>query len=799
MQCNKLSIKTFALVLIGAATAIAGEYSFLIKNETSQNSRTSLYFQLQTTTAGRTQNSRCSALSSYGNGSFYLQLTIEADQSPKLTFYTASTCRANTSVGSISPFEETDSISSNIIITIADDEVTLANSPDPITAPTTTSNDGDRPGGPGTTPTPTNRKVIRFFAPWTNTSAIVYVAAGDSAKMTTVKNYCGWFEARIAPPEGSFQVYFKQTFGSTYVGDNVYNKINPSTQSIWLSLDDVAKADTIWVKANKAGAPNVTANYPGILGDCPTKTLPVMMFDWLHGTNGDGDVKTTINRSDSTETISYGNGAKDQDPDLGPIYATSNDFGSGGCGGSNARDSRSNGYMAGMVEEYLGPNGVPVRAANFPEACKITEHLNQWFLPQVITTKNGKDYSNATCRSIEFSLDNDGFWLGQKDNRSPEGGLFLLDDFEYLDEEKTIKNPFFDNLSSGGKRHNYGFTMKIQASFEYIPGQYFEFFGDDDVWVFINNKLAVDLGGQHAQVFGSVDLDTLGLTEGANYPFHIFYAERHTSESNFMMRTSIDLEIPSNITIKDLSTDSRIIKKEVWQKIHENALSCDFSANSANKQERGPSTFTLFGGNLPTTGVQLDKLDTAYYSGITISNNFTTLTINTKSISQALPAGSYYVRTTLKSIPNEHEDVHFSISAYQATSNSSTNAKSSSSNAKISSSSNKPASSNSASGKSSSSKNNSKSSSSSGKAVSSSSKTSNERPDFYVKMTGPFEFEIVMDETAPSLAKKYAVMDMNGQVLSVGELSEKNALVKVPNRGAYIVKLGLSYQRVNIR
>ena len=799
MQCNKLSIKTFALVLIGAATAIAGEYSFLIKNETSQNSRTSLYVQVQTTIAGRTQTSRCSALSSYGDGTFYLKAAMEADQSPKLTFYTASTCRANTSVGSISPFEETDSISSNIIITIADDEVTLANSPDPITAPTTTSNGGDRPGGPGTTPTPTNRKVIRFFAPWTNTSAIVYVAAGDSAKMTTVKNYCGWFEARITPPTGSLQVYFKQTIGSTYVGDNVYNKINPSTQSIWLSLDDVAKADTIWVKANKAGAPNVTANYPGILGDCPTKTLPVMMFDWLHGTKGDGDVKTTINRSDSTETISYGNGAKDQDPDFGPIYATSNDFGSSGCGNSNARDSQNRGYTAGMVEPTLGANGVPVRATNFPENCKITEHLNQWFLPQVVATKNGKEYSNVTCRSIEFSLDNDGFWLGQKDNRSPEGGLFLLDDFEYLDEEKTIKNPFFDNLSGGGKRHNYGFTMKIQASFEYIPGQYFEFFGDDDVWVFINNKLAVDLGGQHAQVFGSVDLDTLGLTEGANYPFHIFYAERHTSESNFMMRTSIDLEIPSNITIKNLSTDSTIIKKEVWQKIHENALSCDFSVNSANKQERGPSTFTLFGGNLPTTGVQLDKLDTAYYSGITISNNFTTLTINTKSISQALPAGSYYVRTTLKSIPNEHEDVHFSISAYQTTSNSSTNAKSSSSNAKISSNSNKPTSSYSASGKSSSSKNNAKSSSSSGKAVSSSSKTSNERPDFYVKMTGPFEFEIVMDETAPSLAKKYAVMDMNGQVLSVGELSEKNALVKVPNRGAYIVKLGLSYQRVNIR
>ena len=89
--------------------------------------------------------------------------------------------------------------------------------------------------------------------------------------------------------------------------------------------------------------------------------------------------------------------------------------------------------------------------------------------------------------------------------------------------------------------------------------------------------------------------------------------------------------------------------------------------------------------------------------------------------------------------------------------------------------------------------------SSSSVATSSNSKANSEHPDFYVRMTGPFEFEIVMDESTPSLAKQYAVMDMKGQVLTVGELNDKNALVKVPNRGAYIVKLGLSYQRVNIR
>ena len=94
-------------------------------------------------------------------------------------------------------------------------------------------------------------------------------------------------------------------------------------------------------------------------------------------------------------------------------------------------------------------------------------------------------------------------------------------------------------------------------------------------------------------------------------------------------------------------------------------------------------------------------------------------------------------------------------------------------------------------------------SSSSGKAVASSSSSSeisdDDDMDFYVRMTGTFEFEIVMGENMPDIVKKYAVMDMKGQVLSVGELSDKNAHVKVPTAGAYIVKIGLGYRRVNVR
>jgi hypothetical protein len=72
-------------------------------------------------------------------------------------------------------------------------------------------------------------------------------------------------------------------------------------------------------------------------------------------------------------------------------------------------------------------------------------------------------------------------------------------------------------------------------------------------------------------------------------------------------------------------------------------------------------------------------------------------------------------------------------------------------------------------------------------------------PTFRVRMVAPFVFEIVMAEAVPSLAKQYAVMDMMGHVLSSGELNDGSALVTVPTRGAYVVRVGLGYQRVNVK
>ena len=98
----------------------------------------------------------------------------------------------------------------------------------------------------------------------------------------------------------------------------------------------------------------------------------------------------------------------------------------------------------------------------------------------------------------------------------------------------------------GFENHNGGFTTEIHTYFQYKGGESLNFTGDDDVWVFINNKLFVDIGGMHSikSVTGTLKKDTCNgqkcdktfeVYEGGVYDLHIFQTEREDSGSNFKL------------------------------------------------------------------------------------------------------------------------------------------------------------------------------------------------------------------------------------------------------------------------
>jgi fibro-slime domain-containing protein len=102
---------------------------------------------------------------------------------------------------------------------------------------------------------------------------------------------------------------------------------------------------------------------------------------------------------------------------------------------------------------------------------------------------------------------------------------------------------WIDNKGFGkeGRKRNYSFCMEMHMNFELLPGMEFVFQGDDDVWLYIDHKLAMDLGGIHVSINKTVYFDDLGLGYYQTYPFSLFYCERQTTESDIKITTNVPL------------------------------------------------------------------------------------------------------------------------------------------------------------------------------------------------------------------------------------------------------------------
>jgi fibro-slime domain-containing protein len=234
----------------------------------------------------------------------------------------------------------------------------------------------------------------------------------------------------------------------------------------------------------------------------------------------------------------------------------------------------------GMVSSSLDVDGKPVNSdtCNLPAACTLTQDY--------MDPAGGNCDAHESCAPANFpgcsqlhglhplpshSGDPFSFWYRTTDGVNKEKVVpttLTLNNGAYafnsnalfpLDNDGFVASG--DELKRGN--HNFGFTSEVRRWFQFDGGELLTFNGDDDVWVFVNGQLALDIGGVHPvevrtirlNANGSVDCKegepgaqtfdnlvdckvakrTLTLTLGKVYEIALFHAERHSDASNFRL------------------------------------------------------------------------------------------------------------------------------------------------------------------------------------------------------------------------------------------------------------------------
>ena len=273
-------------------------------------------------------------------------------------------------------------------------------------------------------------------------------------------------------------------------------------------------------------------------------------------------------------------------------------------------------YPSGIVQEKLDDDGFPVTSANRSigylfgaQGSRFSSAVRSYDTNYLFTydpdtgyyeydsAKNAANYNKAEKRfyvydyreaaNTKSGVENAGSFLPFND--AQETGSWNGD--KYLFDEKSV---------------DYWFGMSMTAEFiQPKDGKVnnqdmvFEFTGDDDVWVFIDGKLVLDLGGVHSAVSGSINFATgevkINGAKDLNHSFAPFddYS-KHTIDYFYLERGGDVANCHIRFNLPTIPTEDFAVAKQLTGTNETITNESDFTFKLINETTNNPETSVPF-------------------------------------------------------------------------------------------------------------------------------------------------------------------------------------------------------------